>query len=67
MESYALANFCFQKNLTFHSIKIVSDNCDGTVKDWESILGEISGRLGDILDQFMKKLNHEKAAAVPIS
>lgn len=67
MESYALANFCFQKNLTFHSIKIVSDNCDGTVKDWESILGEISGRLGDILDQFMKKLDNEKADAVSIS
>ncbi|MCL7988998.1 hypothetical protein M8998_13690 [Sphingobacterium sp. lm-10] len=62
MESYALANFCFQKNLPFHSIKIVSDNCDGTVKDWESILGEISGRLGDILDQFMKSLKKEKAA-----
>jgi len=67
MESYALANFCFQKNLTFHSIKIVSDNCDGTVKDWESILGEISGRLGDILDQFMKKLDNEKAVAISIS
>ncbi|WP_293957579.1 MULTISPECIES: hypothetical protein [unclassified Sphingobacterium] len=63
MESYALANFCFQKNLAFHSIKIVSDNCDGTVKDWESILGEISGRLGNILQQFMKNLDAEKAPA----
>ncbi|MGJ1409267.1 hypothetical protein ACR78Z_06300 [Sphingobacterium thalpophilum] len=55
MESYALASFCFHKNLSFHSIKIVSDNCDGTVKDWESILFEISGRLGIILDKFMKE------------
>lgn len=55
MEAYALAHFCFLKNLSFHSIKIVSDNCDGTVKDWESILSEISGRLGTILDQFMRE------------
>lgn len=55
MEAYALANFCFLKNLSFHSIKIVSDNCDGTVKDWENILNEISGRLGNILNQFMKE------------
>ncbi|MFD2597716.1 hypothetical protein ACFSQ3_02040 [Sphingobacterium corticis] len=62
MEGYALASFCFQKNLLFYSIKIVSDNCDGTVKDWESILGEISGRLGDILDQFMQSLDQKKVA-----
>lgn len=67
MESYALANFCFQKKLTFHSIKIVSDNCDGTVKDWESILSEISGRLGNILDQFMKDLSEEKMIASSVS
>ncbi|MFD2742655.1 MULTISPECIES: 5'-methylthioadenosine/S-adenosylhomocysteine nucleosidase family protein [Sphingobacterium] len=62
MEGYALASFCYQKNLRFHSIKIVSDNCDGTVKDWESILGEISGRLGSILDQFMRSLDQGKMA-----
>lgn len=56
MESFALANFCLVKNIPFHSIKIVSDNCDGTVKDWENILSEISGRLGDILDDFIKVL-----------
>lgn len=60
MESYALANFCYLKNIPFHSIKIVSDNCDGTVKDWENILSEISGRLGNILDEFIKELNAEK-------
>ena len=68
MESYALANFCLLKNLPFHSIKIVSDNCDGTVKDWESILGEISGRLGTILDEFMRdRLVKEKIDSPSVS
>ena len=67
MEGYALASFCYQKNLPFHSIKIVSDNCDGTVKDWESILGEISGRLGNILEQFMRSLDQGKMATSSVS
>lgn len=65
MESYALANFCRLKNLPFHSIKIVSDNCDGTVKDWESILGEISGRLGTILNEFMRDRIAKEKINVP--
>lgn len=65
MESYALANFCHLKNLAFYSIKIVSDNCDGTVKDWESILGEISGRLGHILDRFIKERLCQEKIGIP--
>lgn len=56
MEGYALAYFCHIHQLPFYAIKIVSDNCDGTVKDWESILSSISGKLGAILSDFLK--NH---------
>lgn len=56
MEAYALAFFCATHNLPFYAIKIVSDNCDGTVKDWESILNKISAKLGDLLAEFLPKL-----------
>ena len=56
MEAYALADFCYQHQLQLHMIKIVSDNCDGTVKDWENILSKISGKLGDILSNYLKAL-----------
>ncbi len=57
MEAYALAFFCYTHNLPFYAIKIVSDNCDGTVKDWESILSSISGKLGTIVDDFLTQLH----------
>lgn len=57
MEAYALAVFCHTHQLPFYTIKIVSDNCDGTVKDWEAILGKISGKLGAILEDFLQNLN----------
>lgn len=56
MEAYALAYFCYIHQLPFHAIKIVSDNCDGTIKDWESILGRISGKLGNILEDYLKEI-----------
>lgn len=56
MEAYALADFCYQHQLPLYMIKIVSDNCDGTVKDWENILGRISGKLGDIVTSFLQEL-----------
>lgn len=56
MEAYALAYFAHTHNLPFYAIKIVSDNCDGTVKDWESILGRISGKLGTIVNDFLKSI-----------
>ncbi|MCA5003730.1 5'-methylthioadenosine/S-adenosylhomocysteine nucleosidase family protein [Sphingobacterium bovistauri] len=58
MEAYALADFCYQHQLPLYMIKIVSDNCDGTVKDWENILGRISGKLGDIVTSFLKELKN---------
>jgi adenosylhomocysteine nucleosidase len=57
MEAYALADFCHQHQLPLYMIKIVSDNCDGTVKDWENILSQISGKLGQIVSNFLKNLN----------
>lgn len=56
MEAYALADFCYQHQLQLYMIKIVSDNCDGTVKDWENILGRISGKLGNIVSNYLKEL-----------
>jgi adenosylhomocysteine nucleosidase len=57
MEAYALADFCYQHQLPLYMIKIVSDNCDGTVKDWENILSRISGKLGDIVSNYLKELH----------
>ena len=41
MEAYAAALFCRNHSLPFYCFKAVSDNLDGTVKDWRSILGDI--------------------------
>ena len=60
MEAYALADFCHQHHLRLYMIKIVSDNCDGTIKDWESILGRISGKLGDIVSNYLKELQYNE-------
>lgn len=53
MESYAIAHFCYEHNIPFHTIKIVSDNCDGTIKDWENILHKISNKLGKIVEEYL--------------
>lgn len=60
MEGYALAYYCFTHKLPFHAIKIVSDNCDGTVKDWENILSQISSKLGDIVSSYLATLELDK-------
>ena len=57
MEAYALADFCYQHQLPLYMIKIVSDNCDGTVKDWENILSKISGKLGQIVSDYLENIN----------
>lgn len=41
MEAYAAALFCQTHGLSFYCFKAVSDNLDGTLKDWRSILGKI--------------------------
>lgn len=60
MEGYALAYYCHVHQLPFYAIKIVSDNCDGTVKDWENILAKISATLGDIVQNYLDNLRVEK-------
>ena len=56
MEAYALAYYCHLNKLPFYAIKIVSDNCDGTVKDWENILGAISKKLGQIVHNYLQDI-----------
>ena len=41
MEAYAAAHFCQEHCLPFYCFKAVSDNLDGSLKDWRSILGNI--------------------------
>ena len=49
MEAYAAALFCREKGLPFYCFKAVSDNLDGTLKDWRSILGDIRARFTGLL------------------
>ncbi len=41
MEAYAAAKFCQMHELPFYCLKAVSDNLDGSLKDWRTILGDI--------------------------
>lgn len=41
MEAYAAAQFCKMHGIPFYCLKAVSDNLDGSLKDWRSILSEI--------------------------
>lgn len=49
MEAYAAAHFCREHNLPFYCLKAVSDNLDGTLKDWRSILGDIRTKFVGLL------------------
>jgi len=49
MEAYAAALFCQTHGLSFYCFKAVSDNLDGTLKDWRSILGKIKERFTALL------------------
>ena len=41
MEAYAAARFCSLYDIPFYCFKAVSDNLDGFLKDWKTILGQI--------------------------
>ena len=41
MEAYAVALYCTTHDLPFCCLKAVSDNLDGSLKDWRGILGDI--------------------------
>ena len=49
MEAYAAALFCKTHGLTFYCFKAVSDNLDGTLKDWRAILGMIKEKFIELL------------------
>lgn len=49
MEAYAAALFCRERDLPFCCLKAISDNLDGSLKDWRSILGDIREKFTGLL------------------
>ena len=49
MEAYAAAQFCKMHGIPFYCLKAVSDNLDGSLKDWRSILSEIRSHFTSLL------------------
>lgn len=49
MEAYAAALFCRMYDIPFYCLKAVSDNLDGNLKDWRSILADIRVKFTDLL------------------
>ena len=50
MEAYAVAQFCRMYDIPFYCLKAVSDNLDGNLKDWRSILADIRARFTELLN-----------------
>ena len=50
MEAYAAARFCQMYDIPFYCLKSVSDNLDGNLKDWRSILAEIRVQFTQLLN-----------------
>ena len=50
MEAYAAAQFCKMYGIPFYCLKAVSDNLDGNLKDWRSILADIRVRFTELLN-----------------
>ena len=51
MEAYAAALFCKTHSLPFRCLKAVSDNLDGSLKDWRSILADIRVSFTQLLNR----------------
>ena len=51
MEAYAVAKFCSMYGLPFYSLKAVSDNLDGSLKDWRTILAKIRVQFTALLQE----------------
>lgn len=51
MEAYAAAQFCKMHKLEFRCLKAISDNLDGNLKDWRSILGDIRVKFTELLSR----------------
>ena len=54
MEAYAVALFCQMHDIPFYCLKAVSDNLDGNLKDWRSILADIRARFTELLNRMKK-------------
>lgn len=54
MEAYAAAQFCKMHGIPFYCLKAVSDNLDGSLKDWRSILSEIRSHFTSLLKNLGK-------------
>jgi len=52
MEAYAAALFCRTHGIPFYCFKGVSDNLDGSLKDWRGILGDIRRRFTALLARY---------------
>ena len=50
MEAYAVAQFCKMYDIPFYCLKAVSDNLDGSLKDWRSILADIRVQFTELLN-----------------
>ncbi len=50
MEAYAAARFCQMYDIPFYCLKAVSDNLDGSLKDWRGILADIRVQFTDLLN-----------------
>lgn len=50
MEAYAAAKFCGMYGIPFCCLKAVSDNLDGSLKDWKTILGQIRVQFTTLLN-----------------
>ena len=50
MEAYAAAQFCKMYDIPFYCLKAVSDNLDGNLKDWRSILSDIRVQFTSLLN-----------------
>ncbi len=50
MEAYAAARFCQMYDIPFYCLKAVSDNLDGNLKDWRSILADIRVQFTQLLN-----------------
>ena len=51
MEAYAAAQFCKMYGIPFYCLKAVSDNLDGNLKDWRSILAGIRVQFTELLNR----------------
>lgn len=58
MEAYAIASVASDSKIPFYCIKVVSDNCDGTQKDWENVLSQIRPEVDKTISDFCKEILH---------